>query len=62
MAPAKDRHSHRIEIVIGRSAAICVHPVAAWRSSARADRAVLVTSYFTISYVIVLGLLHALSA
>ena len=62
MAPAQNRHSHRIEVVIGRSAAICVHPFAAWQSRSRKDRAVLLISYFTISYVIVLGLLRAMSA
>jgi hypothetical protein len=62
MAPAHDRHSHRIEALSGRSAAICVHPFAAWQSRSRKDRAVLLTSYFAISYVIVLSLLHAISA
>ncbi len=62
MAPADDRYSHRIEALIGRSAAICVHPFAAWQSRSRQDRAVLLTSYFAISYVIVLSLLQAMSA
>jgi hypothetical protein len=62
MTPANNRHSHRIEVVIGRSAAICVHPFAAWRSPSRIDRAMLLLSYFAISYVIVFGLLHAISA
>ena len=62
MAPAHSRHSHPIEIVIGRSAAICVHPFAAWYSRSWKDRAVLLISYFTIGYVVVLGLLHAISA
>jgi hypothetical protein len=62
MAPAHRRHSSRIEIVIGRSAAICVHPIAAWRSPSMRDRALLLISYFAISYVIAFGLLHVLSA
>ena len=62
MAPAHNRDSHRIEVLIGRSAALCVHPLAAWRSPSRSDRAMLLISYFGISYVIVFGLLHALSA
>jgi hypothetical protein len=62
MAPAHSRHSHRIEIVIGRSAAICAHPFAAWYSRSWKDRAVLLISYFTIGYVVVLGLLHAILA
>ena len=59
MAPAHNLPSHRIEIAIGRSAAICVHPLAAWRSSST-NRAVLLFSYFAISYAVVFGLLHAL--
>jgi hypothetical protein len=62
MAPAHNPSSHRIEVLIGRSAAICIHPFAAWQSRSRTDRAVLLISYFAISYVIVLGLLHAMSA
>ena len=62
MAAAHRRPSNRIEVVLGRSAALCVHPLAAWRSRSRIDRVLLVTSYFAISYVIVFGLLHALAA
>ena len=62
MAPAQNRQSHRIEILIGRSSAICVHPFAAWQSPSRTDRAVLLISYFAIGYVIVFGLLHAITA
>jgi hypothetical protein len=62
MAPAHIRHSNRIEVLIGRSAALCVHPLAAWRSPSRTDRAVLLFSYFAISYVIVFGLLQVMSA
>jgi hypothetical protein len=62
MAPAKNRPSHRLEVLIGRSAALCVHPLAAWRSPSRSDRAMLLISYFAVSYGIVFGLLHAVSA
>jgi hypothetical protein len=62
MTPVKNRPSHRIEVLIGRSAALCVHPLAAWRSPRRSDRALLVISYFAISYVVVFGLLHAVAA
>jgi len=62
MAPARNRPSNRIEILVGRSAALCIHPLAAWRSRSRTDRALLVISYFAISYGIVFGLLHAISA
>ena len=62
MAPAHKRPSHRLEVVIGRSAALCIHPIAGWRSRSRNDRALLLVSYFALSYVIVFGLLHAISA
>ena len=54
--------AHRAEVFIGRSAAIFVHPFAAWRSPSTRDRTMLLISYFAISYVIVLSLLHAVSA
>ena len=53
MAPARNRPSNRIEILVGRSAALCIHPLAAWRSRSRKDRALLLISYFAISYVTV---------
>jgi len=59
MAPVRNRHSNRIEILLGRSAALCVHPFVAWRSPSRADRALLLISYFAISYVTMFGLLYA---
>ena len=62
MAPARNRPSNRIEVLIGRSAALCIHPLAAWRSRSSNDRTLLVISYFALSYVIVFGLLHALAA
>jgi len=61
MAPANRRPSHRVEVLIGRAAALCVHPIAAWRSRSRNDRALLVASYVGISYVVVLSLLHAMA-
>lgn len=61
IAPARNRHSNRIEMLLGRSAALCVHPFAAWRSPSRTDRALLLLSYFAISYVTIFGLLHAMS-
>jgi len=62
MAAAHHRHSNRIEVLIGRSAAICVHPLAAWRSRSTSDRALLLISYFAITYVLVFGLLHVITA
>jgi hypothetical protein len=62
MAPARNLPSNRIEVLIGRSAALCVHPLAAWRSRSGRDRAMLLISYSALSYVIVLGLLHVVLA
>lgn len=42
---------------VGRSAAICVHPFAAWRSPSWRDRTLLVVSYFAIGYVVVYAVL-----
>ena len=51
MAQSDDRPSTRTEIFIGRSLAICAHPVAAWRTAARSVRLRLVAGYFTAVYV-----------
>ena len=53
---------HPAEVFIGRTAAIFVHPFAAWRSSSRSDRTMLLISYFAISYLVVFALLSAISA
>jgi hypothetical protein len=53
-----DRPSNRLEIMIGRSLAICSHPVAAWLSRSQRKRLVLVGGYVGAGYVVVLiGLL-----
>ena len=62
MPPAHKRPSHPLEVLIGRSAALCLHPFAAWCSRSRNDRALLVVSYFAISYVVAFGLLYVLAA
>jgi hypothetical protein len=51
MAQSYDRPSTRTEIFIGRSLAICAHPIAAWRTTARSVRFRLVAGYFTAAYV-----------
>ena len=62
MSPVRTRPSNRVEVLVGRSAALCVHPLAAWRSRSRIDRALLLISYIAISYVVVFGLLQVLAA
>ncbi|HET9361782.1 MAG TPA: hypothetical protein VFO58_18650 [Vicinamibacterales bacterium] len=44
-------------MLIGQSLAACVHPIAAWRSTARSFRVMLLAGYFTAAYV---GVLSAL--
>jgi len=48
----------RLEIVIGRAAAMCVHPQAAWRVGTKAARTWVVFAYLAVSYVIVFGALE----
>jgi hypothetical protein len=45
----------RPEILLGRSLAACVHPLAAWQSKARSFRLLLVAGYFAVGYVTVLA-------
>ncbi len=43
------------EVLIGRSLAACIHPMAAWQSRARSFRVLLVAGYFAMGYVTVLA-------
>ena len=52
-----DRPSTRSEVFIGRSLAICAHPVAAWRTTIRSIRLVLLAGYFAAAYVTVFALM-----
>ena len=52
-----DRPSTRSEIFIGRSLAICAHPVAAWRTTVRSIRLVLLAGYFAGAYVAAFALM-----
>ena len=54
---APRRGSHHAEILIGRSLAAAVHPVAAWRSAVPSFRLLLLASYFLVGYTIALGAL-----
>jgi hypothetical protein len=54
---APDRPSTKLEILLGRSLAACVHPVAAWRSGSRMLRWQCIAGYFVASYLLVLTLL-----
>jgi hypothetical protein len=52
-----DRPSTRSEIFVGRSLAICAHPVAAWRTTIRSIRLVLLAGYFAAAYVAMFALM-----
>jgi hypothetical protein len=48
-------------MLIGRTLAACLHPMAAWRSPARSYRVLLLVGYFTGGYVgglLVVVLMH----
>jgi hypothetical protein len=62
MATTLDRPSTGLEILLGRSLAACVHPVAAWRSGSRSARAQFFFGYFVAGYVVFLVLLFLTSA
>jgi hypothetical protein len=52
-SPRNDRPSSRYEVFIGRSLAMCVHPFAAWRSTVRSVRALILAGYFAAGYLAV---------
>ena len=55
--PTPNAAANRIEIALGRTAAACVHPVAAWRTPRRSMRAMLVVGYFAIGFTATLSVL-----
>jgi len=50
LSPAPKAPANKIEIALGRTAAACVHPVAAWLTKRRSMRAMLVAGYFVIGF------------
>jgi hypothetical protein len=46
--------ANKIEIALGRTAAACVHPVAAWYTRRRSMRLMLMAGYFAIGFTAVL--------
>ena len=50
----------QLEILIGRSLAMCVHPYAVWRSHSTKARLLVLFAYASASYVIMLSALMAL--
>jgi len=49
-----DRTSNRCEVLIGRTLAACMHPLAAWRSSVASFRMLAVAGYIVAGYIAVL--------
>jgi hypothetical protein len=53
MVKTPDRPSTRMEVLIGRTLAVCVHPVAAFRSGSKSARLQFFAGYFVAGYVLV---------
>jgi hypothetical protein len=51
----------RIETLVGRSLAMCVHPYATWRSQSTRRRVFVLLAYVVGSYSVVLAILFASS-
>ena len=47
--------ANRLEIALGRMAAACVHPLAAWHDARRTFRVLLVAGYFAAGFVAALA-------
>jgi hypothetical protein len=43
--------ANRFEIALGRTAAACIHPLAAWHDARRTFRVLLVAGYFAAGFV-----------
>lgn len=48
----------RIETLVGRSLAMCVHPYATWRSQSNRHRVFVLVAYVVASYSVVLATLY----
>jgi hypothetical protein len=49
-----DRSIPRADVLLGRTLAVCVHPIAAWRYGIRSFRVLLVAGYFMAGFIAVL--------
>jgi hypothetical protein len=57
MAPTLNLPTTRLEVLVGRSFAMCVHPYAAWRAHSTAGRLLVVFAYIAASYAVMLAVL-----
>jgi hypothetical protein len=53
------KHTLKLEILVGRTLAMCVHPFAAWRASSSKRRIFVIVARAVGSYGVVLGPLFA---
>jgi hypothetical protein len=60
MSSTLARPSTRLEILIGRSLAMCVHPYRAWRAHSTSGRLLVLAAYAAAGYAAVLGMLISL--
>jgi hypothetical protein len=56
-AIAPYRPANRWEILAGRTLAACVHPAAAWQSTVRSFRVLLLAGYFAAGYIAALAVM-----
>jgi hypothetical protein len=52
------RPTTSIEVMVGRSIAMCVHPYAVWRSRSVKGRALVFLAYAAVGYALTLGVLE----
>jgi hypothetical protein len=57
MASTLTRPNARLEVLVGRSLAMCAHPYAAWRAYSTAGRLLVFLSYLAASYAVMLTVL-----
>jgi hypothetical protein len=57
VASKLNRPTTRLEVLVGRSLAMCVHPYAAWRAQSTAGRWLVVFAYLAASYAVTLTVL-----
>jgi len=53
----RDNTSGWCEVIVGRTLAACVHPLAAWHCTVRSFRVLLLVGYFAAGYVAILAAL-----
>jgi hypothetical protein len=54
MAPTLNSPARRLEVLVGRSLAMCVHPYAAWRLYSTRGRLFVLFTYLAASYAVML--------